>query len=126
MNEIPPGAPSPPSEPLVPDFTADRAEEDVAASAVAAQDAGGPPLQWPLVLVLTGLLVSLLIVATDHFRRGSVLFAAVVVFAFFLRAFLPDRDAGWLAVRSRRVDLLCLGFLGFTLVVFSLIVPPPS
>ncbi len=126
MNEVPPDAQSPPSEPVVADFTADRAEEDVAASTVAAQDAGGPPLQWPLVLVLTGLLVSLLIVATDHFRRGSVLFAAVVVFAFFLRAFLPERDAGWLAVRSRRIDLLCLGFLGSTLLVFSLIVPSPS
>ena len=126
MNDVPPGAQSPASEPVVPDFTADRAEEDVAASVVAAQDAGGPPLQWPLVLVLTGLLTALLIVATDHFRRGSVLFAAVVVFAFFLRAFLPERDAGWLAVRSRRIDLLCLGFLGFTLLVFSLIVPSPS
>lgn len=126
MNDVPSGAQSGPSDPLMSDFSADRVEEDVAASAVAAQDAGGPPFQWPLMLVLTGLVVSLVIVATDHFRRGSVLFATVVVFAFFLRAFLSARDAGWLAVRSRRVDLLCLGFLGLTLTVFALIVPPPS
>ncbi len=64
--------------------------------------------------------------AADHFRRGSVLFAGFVVGAFFLRLFLPDRDAGWLAVRSKGVDLLCLAFLGIGLSVFALIVPPPS
>ena len=77
-------------------------------------------------MVLVGLLISLVVVADDHFRRGSVLFAAFVVLAFFLRLFLPERDAGWLAVRSRRIDLLCLGFLGIGLSVFALIVPPPS
>ncbi len=78
------------------------------------------------MIVLTGLLVSLIIVATDHFRRGSVLFAAFVVGAFFLRLVLPDRDAGWLAVRSRGIDLMVLAFLGLGLSVFALIVPPPS
>ena len=109
-----------------PDFTADRVEEDTAASIAAQQDAGGPPFQWPLMLVLIGLVVSLVVVADDHFRRGAVLFAAFVVGAFFLRLILPDRDAGWLAVRSRAVDLACLGFLGLSLSVFALIVPSPS
>ncbi len=112
--------------PPPPDFTADRVEEDTAASVVAQQDAGGPRFQWPLMLVLTGLVGSLIVVADDHFRRGAVLFAAFVVGAFFLRLILPDRDAGWLAVRSRGVDLACLGFLGLSLSVFALIVPPPS
>ena len=71
-------------------------------------------------------LISLIIVASDHFRRGSVLFAGFVVGAFLLRMVLPDREAGWLAVRSRGIDLACLGFLGVGLSVFSLIVPPPS
>jgi uncharacterized membrane protein len=131
MTDIPPGAPWPPAAPdpagpAAPDFTHDRVEEDAALSAEAARDAAGPPFQWPLVTVLVGLLVALVVVADDHFRRGSVLFAAFVVLAFFLRLFLPERDAGWLAVRSRRIDLLCLGFLGIGLSVFALIVPPPS
>ena len=75
--------------------------EDAALSAEVARDSGGPPFQWPLMVVLGGLLVSLIVVADDHFRRGSVLFAAFVVLAFFLRLFLPERDAGWLAVRSK-------------------------
>jgi hypothetical protein len=78
------------------------------------------------MLVLTGLVSSLLVVADDHFRRGSVLFAAFVVLAFFLRLILSDRDAGWLVVRSRAIDLACLGVLGLSLSVFALIVPSPS
>jgi hypothetical protein len=129
MTDLPPDAQWPPPEPpnaAVQDFTRDRLEEDAALSVEVARDASGPPFQWPLASVLVGLVVSLLVVADDHFRRGSVLFAAFVVLAFFLRLFLPERDAGWLAVRSRGIDLLCLGFLGIGLSVFALIVPPPS
>ena len=108
------------------DFAGDRLEERAAASSGAFRERGGPPFQWPLTVVLVGLLISLVVVASDHFRRGSVLFAGFVVGAFLLRMFLPDREAGWLAVRSRGIDLACLGFLGVSLSVFSLIVPPPS
>jgi hypothetical protein len=86
----------------------------------------GPRSQWPLTVVLAIMVVALVVVAADHFRRGSVLFAAAVVLAFFLRLMLPDQDAGWLAVRSRAIDLACLGALGVGLSVFALIVPSPS
>jgi hypothetical protein len=107
-------------------FQADRLAEDQALAAELAREVGGPRLQWPSMLVLTGLVSSLLVVADDHFRRGSVLFAAFVVLAFFLRLILSDRDAGWLVVRSRAIDLACLGVLGLSLSVFALIVPSPS
>lgn len=107
-------------------FRVDRIEEQADLALTRSREGRGPRLQWPLTLVLVGLAVSLLIVATDHFRRGSVLFAFFVVLAFFLRLLLSDRDAGWLAVRSRLVDLLCLGGLGVSLSVFALIVPSPS
>lgn len=131
MTDIPPGAAGPPAAPdpasaAGPGFIHDRVQEDAALSIEVARKASGPAFQWPLVTVLVGLLVSLLVVADDHFRRGSVLFAAFVVLAFFLRMFLSERDAGWLAVRSRGIDLLVLAVLGFGLSVFALIVPPPS
>ncbi len=131
MTDVPPGAQGPPAEPdpasvPEPDFTQDRVEEDAALSVEAVRRASGPPFQWPLMIVLAGLLASLIVVASDHFRRGSVLFAGFVVGAFFLRLFLPERDAGWLAVRGKGIDLMCLGLLGFGLTVFALIVPPPS
>lgn len=107
-------------------FAADRAAEDAALAAEQARAAAGPRYQWPLVLVLGGMVLSLLIVAADHFRRGSVLFAAFVLLAFFLRLILSDRDAGWLVVRSRAIDLACLAVLGVGLTVFAFVVPPPS
>ena len=82
--------------------------------------------QWPISLVLVLAAVSLVLIATDHFRRGSVLLAASVILAFFLRLMLPGSEAGFLVVRSRRVDVIVLGILGIGLGVFSLWVPAPS
>ena len=123
-----PAQPSTP-DPIAPglsDFAGDRIEERAAASSGAVRERSGPRFQWPLTVVLLGLLLSLIVVASDHFRRGSVLFAVVVCMAFLMRLLLREREAGWLAVRSRMVDLACLGFLAVSLSVFSLIVPPPS
>lgn len=114
------------SGPPPPRFTADRLEEKSAATMDARRDASGPTLQWPLMSVLIGLVVALGVVATDHFRRGAVLYALCVVAAFVLRMILSEREAGWLAVRTRGVDLLCLGVLAVSLLVFSAIVPSPS
>jgi hypothetical protein len=52
--------------------------------------------------------------------------AASLVLAFVLRLILPADQAGMLAVRSKRVDLVVLGTLAAALVVFSLWVPPPA
>ncbi len=82
--------------------------------------------QWPLTLVLIGVGVSLVLIGTNHFRRGSVLLAACVVLAFFLRLMLPSLEAGLLAMRSRKADLLVLAALGLGLGIFSLWVPAPN
>lgn len=82
--------------------------------------------QWPITLVLLGVVVAMLLVVTDHFRRGSVALTASVLLAAFLRLLLPDEDAGWLAVRTRWIDVTTLGVLGVALAVFSLWVPAPN
>ena len=82
--------------------------------------------QWPIALVLALVGLSLVLIATDHFRRGSVLLAASVILAFFLRLMLPGSEAGYLVVRSRRVDVVVLGIVGIGLGIFSLWVPAPS
>jgi len=82
--------------------------------------------EWPLILVLTVLCTALWIVAADHFRRGTVLFALGVCLAAALRAVLPNGSAGLLRVRSRVVDVLTLAVLGGGTLVAALIVPPPS
>lgn len=82
--------------------------------------------QWPMTLVLGLVGISLILVATNHFRRGSVLLAASVILATFLRLFLPGSDAGLMVQRSRRVDVITLAVLGIGLGIFSLWVPAPS
>ena len=39
---------------------------------------------------------------------------------------LPSRDAGWLAVRHRAIDLAVLGVLGLAVAALTFLVPPPS
>ena len=81
--------------------------------------------QWPIILVLCGVAVALVLVGLDYFRRGSVVLAGSVLLAAFLRLFLPERDAGLLVVRSRKVDVLVLSVLGALLALFAFWVPPP-
>jgi multisubunit Na+/H+ antiporter MnhB subunit len=75
--------------------------------------------------VLTGVGIALTLVAMDYFRRGSVVLAGSVLLAAFLRLFLPDREAGLLVVRSRKIDVAVLGVLGALLALFAFWVPPP-
>jgi hypothetical protein len=82
--------------------------------------------QWPIALVLAGVVAALAVVALDRFRLGSLMLAASLVLAFVLRLVLPDDRAGMLAVRSKPVDLIVLGTLAAALVVFALWVPPPA
>jgi len=80
--------------------------------------------QWPIAIVLLGITVALLMIAMDHFRRGSIVLSASVMLAAFLRLLLPEPEAGMLAVRSRKVDVAVLGGLAVGLSIFTFWVPP--
>ena len=54
--------------------------------------------QWPAAIVLLGAFGSLVVVAGGAFRKGSVLLAAFIVLALFLRMLLSEEEAGLLAV----------------------------
>lgn len=82
--------------------------------------------QWPITIVLIGVGVAMVFIALDSFRRGSIVLSASVLLAAFLRLLLPDDDAGMLAVRSKRVDVITLGLLGIAITVFTFWVPAPS
>ncbi len=82
--------------------------------------------EWPITLVLAGVVVAMVLVALDNFRRGSIVLSASVLLAAFLRLLLPDEDAGMLVVRSRKVDVITLGAIGVGLTIFTFWVPPPS
>jgi len=81
--------------------------------------------QWPITVVLLGIAASLVAFATGHFRVASVLLAASVLIAMFLRLLLPTADAGLLVVRSRAVDVTVLAVLGVGIAVLATWVPLP-
>ena len=63
------------------------------------------------------------LVATRHWRRGSVMVGGSLVLAGLLRWVLPERLAGLLVVRSKIFDVaLGLG-VGTGVVVLGMVVP---
>lgn len=81
--------------------------------------------EWPIGLVLIGVVIALVLVALNSFRLGAVLLAGSVLLAAFLRLLLPDKDAGLLVVRSKRVDVSLLVVMGVALSVLAFWVPEP-
>jgi hypothetical protein len=79
--------------------------------------------QLPLLAVLVAVGVGLLMVTFDHWRRGLVLMGLALVGAALLRLLLPVRRAGFLAVRSRPVDVVVLAGIGLALAVIALAIP---
>jgi hypothetical protein len=79
--------------------------------------------QWPLGLVLLAVAFGLGVIAVGGFRAGSIIVAASLVFAAFLRAFLPQGAAGMLAIRRRSTDVVTMAAFGLALAVVAFLVP---
>jgi Protein of unknown function (DUF3017) len=79
--------------------------------------------QLPLLVVLLAVGVGLLMVTFEHWRRGLVVVGLALVAAGLLRLLLPLRRLGFLAVRSRPVDVVLLVGVGVTLTAFTLAIP---
>ena len=79
--------------------------------------------QLPLLAVLLAVGVGLLMVTFEHWRRGLVVVGLALVGAGVLRLLLPLRRLGFLAVRSRPVDVVLLVGVGGTLTAFALAIP---
>ncbi len=79
--------------------------------------------QLPLLAVLAVVAVGLALVAVEHWRRGLTVMGLALVGAALLRLFLPERRVGFLAVRSRPVDVVLLAVAGVALTAISLAIP---
>lgn len=77
----------------------------------------------PLLAVLAVLGVAMVVLATGHWRRGSFTIGTAVLLAALLRAVLPARTAGLLAVRSRAFDVLLTLGAGVALITLTMITP---
>jgi hypothetical protein len=79
--------------------------------------------EWPLVLSLLVGLTGLVVLTFYDWRNGVLVFAAGVVLAGLLRAFLTDSTAGLLRVRGRMFDTTLLVLVGLAIATLGLIVP---
>ena len=61
-----------------------------------------------MVVVLLVVVVGLLLIATDHWRRGATALGAAAGLAALLRLVIPEGSIGVLAVRNRAFDVLFL------------------
>ena len=79
--------------------------------------------QWPLFVVLLGVAVGLAMVALDHWRRGLVVVGLALGVAALFRLLLPLPRLGFLAVRSRTMDVTLTAGAGLTIALIALTLP---
>lgn len=80
--------------------------------------------QWPLALVLLGLVLGLVVLSFYDFRVGSIMLGVAIIFGGALRLVLPRDRAGLLAIRGRPIDLLTMFGLGIALTTVAVLIPP--
>jgi Protein of unknown function (DUF3017) len=79
--------------------------------------------QWPLLVVILAVGAGLLLVAAERWRSGLVVMGLALVLAGVLRLLLPLRRIGFLAVRSRPVDVALTLGVGLALAAIALAIP---
>ena len=79
--------------------------------------------QWPLLACVVTVAAGLLLVAAERWRGGMVLMGLALVLAGVLRLLLPLRRIGFLAVRSRAIDVALTTGVGIAVVVIALATP---
>ena len=79
--------------------------------------------QWPLLAVIVTVGIGLLLVAAGGWRSGLVVTGLALVLAGVLRLLLPLRRIGFLAVRSRPVDVALTLGAGLAVAVIALAIP---
>lgn len=78
---------------------------------------------WALLLVLCFFVAGVILVATRHWRRGSVMMGGAMVLGGLLRLLLPEKLAGLLVVRSKLFDVALMLGVGSAVMVLGMIVP---
>jgi hypothetical protein len=79
--------------------------------------------QWPLFLVIVGVGIGLALVAVEQWRRGLVAIGLALIGAALLRLLLPLPRVGFLAVRSRVLDVALTGVAGAVIAIIALAIP---
>jgi hypothetical protein len=79
--------------------------------------------QLPLLAVLVVVGLGLVVITFHRWRLGLVIIGLALIGGAVLRLLLPARRAGFLAVRSRPVDVVLLAGTGLAVAVIALTIP---
>jgi hypothetical protein len=79
--------------------------------------------QLPLLVVLVAVGTGLLMVTLEYWRRGLVVVGLALVAGGLLRLLLPVRRVGFLAVRSRPIDVVLMAGTGAALALVAVAIP---
>jgi len=80
----------------------------------------GTRAQLPFAVVMLIVAVGIVRISLYHWREGTTEIGTALLLASFLRAVLPDRRAGLLAVRKRKVDVLLYAMFAGMIIFISL------
>ncbi|WP_282779531.1 MULTISPECIES: DUF3017 domain-containing protein [unclassified Nocardia] len=78
----------------------------------------------PLILVAAVLVVAVVFLAWDRWRRGAVFIGGAALLAAAFRMLLPTEQVGLLAVRGKWFDVIALAALGSAIIVLAATVNP--
>jgi hypothetical protein len=78
----------------------------------------------PMVAVVAVIAVAIILVLSDRWRRGAIVFGAATLLAGAFRLALPAERVGLLAVRSRQFDVAALLAVGTAIVVLAASIDP--
>ena len=86
-------------------------------------DRPGSGWQLPALLVLAVVATGLLLARTVDWQVGARVLGLAFLLAAVLRTTLPTARAGWLAVRTRTLDVAVLLSLGAAVLVLAATIP---
>lgn len=102
-------------------MTAPSGSQAPTPSRTAASWRGGLRRQAVYIIVWLTLLVGLILVGLGQWRKGLLVMGMSMVLAGVVRAVLPGRLTGWLAVRNRTSDLVFCLLFGAALIVTAIV-----
>ena len=81
--------------------------------------------QWPLLVVLAGVLCGLgvALLGRDTWRLGCLIIGGALAVGAVERLALPEREAGLLQVRGRIFDIMVMAFTGAGIIALAIAVP---
>jgi uncharacterized membrane protein YjjP (DUF1212 family) len=88
----------------------------------ASGDAPAPVRQWPILLIIAGVVAGLVTTASGAFRAGAIVVGAALLLGGALRWGMAS--VGMLAVRSRFTDVITYGILGVAIILLALMAQP--